>query len=169
MSLLNSLDPGYQEMITDLVDMSYNTLTMSAEGDLVNEIRDRFPKDLSGHYILVVEGTVPTRANGRFAVVGRRDGRPWTALQAVQSLGAAAKYVIAAGTCASFGGPLCRLAQPLRLKTRPGRPRPEGDQCTRLPHQPRLVHGHTEPPAPVRGTGIGPTQPPDHVLWRDYP
>ena len=95
-----------------MVDMSYNTLSMAAEGDLVNEIRDRYLEDLSGRYILVVEGTVPTRANGRFAVVGRRNGRPWTALQAVQSLGAGAKYVIAAGTCASFGGPYAASPNP---------------------------------------------------------
>jgi hydrogenase small subunit len=111
-SLLNAHDPDYQELITGLVDMDYNTLVMSAEGNPVNSIRDSFLDDPPGSYILVVEGTVPTRANGKFAVVGRRDGKPWTAMQAVQSLGSRAGYVIAIGTCASFGGPYAAAPNP---------------------------------------------------------
>jgi hydrogenase small subunit len=37
-------------------------------------------------------------------VIGYRNGKAWTALQAVRELGAAARYVVAAGTCAAFGG-----------------------------------------------------------------
>lgn len=103
-SLLNSTNSDYQEMITNLVNLAYNTPAISVEGCLANNNLDGFIDKPSSDYILVVEGSVPTRSNGKFAVVGRRNGEDWTALQAVQSLGAEAKYVIAAGTCASSGG-----------------------------------------------------------------
>lgn len=103
-SLLNSANPDYQEVITNLVNIVYNTRFMSAEGDLANKILDGFIDEPSSDYILVVEGNIPTNSNGMYSVVGRRNGKPWTALEAVQLLGAGAKYVIAAGTCASFGG-----------------------------------------------------------------
>lgn len=56
-----------------------------------------------GEYILLVEGTVPTRGDGLYCVVGTRNGKPYTALEAVRELGAAAARVVAVGTCASFG------------------------------------------------------------------
>ncbi|NLI93299.1 MAG: hypothetical protein GX434_14285 [Peptococcaceae bacterium] len=41
-SLLNSTNPDYQEMINKLFNIVYNTPTMSAEGDLANKILDSF-------------------------------------------------------------------------------------------------------------------------------
>ena len=52
----------------------------------------------------MVEGAVPTGANGNYCVIGEVDGTHLTMEQAVLKYGPMAKYVVAAGTCASFGG-----------------------------------------------------------------
>jgi len=112
LSLLNSVDPGYQSLITDLIDFRYNYLLGSAEGDMSTGILETAIADLDGQYILVVEGTIPTRSNGLYSVIGNRSGKPLTALQAVRELGAGAQHVVAAGTCASFGGPYAAAPNP---------------------------------------------------------
>lgn len=112
LSLLNSLDPDYQGMITDLIDSRYNYLMMTAQGDMATGILDEAMAEHPGEYILVVEGTIPTRSNGLYSVIGWRNGEPLTALQAVRELGPKAGYVVAVGTCASFGGPYAAAPNP---------------------------------------------------------
>lgn len=116
LSLINALDPSYQGMLTDLVDFRYNYLMMAAEGQMANDVLHQTVKDHTGEYILVVEGTVPTRSNGLYAVIGMKDGKHYTALQAVKELGAKAKYVVAVGTCAAFGGPYAAQPNPSHSK-----------------------------------------------------
>ena len=112
LSFTNALDPGYQSLISDLIDFRFNYLMSAAAGDLAMGILDNALKDLGGQYILVVEGSIPTRSNGLYSVIGYRHGEPLTALQAVQELGGEAKYVVAAGSCASFGGPYSAAPNP---------------------------------------------------------
>ncbi len=70
------------------------------------------PERLREDFILVVEGTVPTAFGGHTAVVGRIHGRDLTALEAVRWLGARARHVVAAGTCAAYGGPYAAWPNP---------------------------------------------------------
>lgn len=112
LSFINSIDPGYRQFITDLIDFRYNYLFMSAEGDLATEVLSDTKAKFPGEYILVVEGTIPTRSKGLYSVVGMRNGEPLTALQAVRELGAKARHVVAAGTCAAFGGPYAAAPNP---------------------------------------------------------
>ncbi|MFZ5646624.1 MAG: hydrogenase small subunit [Bacillota bacterium] len=111
LSLLDSLDPGYQNLISDLVDFRYNLL-MAAEGDGATGMLYDTMANFPGRYILVVEGTVPTKSGGIYSVIGRRNGKPLTALQAVRELGAKARHVVAVGTCAAFGGPFAAAPNP---------------------------------------------------------
>lgn len=112
LSFLDSLDPGYQSLITDLIDFRYNYLLMTAEGDMATKELAKTASSFPGEYILIVEGTIPTRSGGLYSVIGWRDGKPLTALQAVRELGPGARYVVAAGTCAAFGGPYAAAPNP---------------------------------------------------------
>ncbi|MBO8128521.1 MAG: hydrogenase small subunit [Peptococcaceae bacterium] len=111
-SLLNSLDPGYRAIISDLIDLRYYHFGMPAEGDKSTGVLEDTLAERPGEYVLIVEGTIPTRSNGLYCVIGNRRGKPFTALDAVQELGAAARYVVAVGTCASFGGPYAAHPNP---------------------------------------------------------
>lgn len=112
LSFLNSVNPSYQEFITDMVDFRYNYLLQTAEGKMATKVLDSVYAENYGQYIMVVEGTIPTRDNGKFSVVAYRNGKPITALQAVRGLSKGAKYIVAAGTCAAFGGPYSAAPNP---------------------------------------------------------
>jgi hydrogenase small subunit len=112
LSFLNSLDPGYEKLIKDLIDFRYDYLLGAAEGSMVIETLQSAVENDYGRYILVVEGSVPTKAGGLYSVIGYQNGKPLTALTAVQELGSAARYVVAAGTCAAFGGPYAAAPNP---------------------------------------------------------
>lgn len=116
LSFLNSVDPCYRSLLTDLVDFRYNYLLGAAEGDMATGVLDEAMSEIPGEYILIVEGTIPTRSNGLYCVIGMRNGKPLTALQAVRELGAKARYVVAAGTCAAFGGPFAAAPNPSESK-----------------------------------------------------
>ncbi|TYO97304.1 hydrogenase small subunit [Desulfallas thermosapovorans] len=116
-SFLNSLDPGYRAMITNLIDFRYNHFVMTAEGDMSTGVLEDTLAKHAGEYLLIVEGTVPTRSGGLYCVVGHRNGKPYTALEAVRELGAAAGHVVAVGTCAAFGGPYAAHPNPSRGKS----------------------------------------------------
>jgi len=116
-SFLNSLDPGFLAIISDLIDFRYNHFVMTAEGDMSTGVLNDALVERSGEYILIVEGTVPTCADGLYCVIGTRGGKPYTALEAVRELGAAARHVVAVGTCAAFGGPYAAHPNPSEGKT----------------------------------------------------
>jgi len=113
LSFLNSLHPSVKQLLFETVDFHYTNTMMAAEGVQALEVLDQLLEDHKGEYLLIVEGTVPLRDNGRYCIIGhRRDGRELTALEAVQNLGPKAKYVMAVGNCASFGGPFASRPNP---------------------------------------------------------
>ncbi len=100
-----------REVLEQHFHVLYNSFTMPAEGE--GAISTLFMPELeTGDFLLVVEGTVPTAYGGRTAVLGKHKGQDITALQAVKRLGSLARWVVAAGTCASFGGPYAAWPNP---------------------------------------------------------
>ena len=100
-SLLNSEKPGLYDVLTDIVNFTFNNTLMGAEGDFAFE---KFLETLDSEFILLVDGAVSTKENGNYNIVANYKGRKITALEAVQLAGEKAKYVVAVGTCASYGG-----------------------------------------------------------------
>jgi len=98
-SLLNSIKHGtIDRLLVSVLDVEYHPNVMAAAGDAASgaaeAARDR------GGYVLVVEGAIPTALSGDYCTV-------WpgmTALAAVQEFAANAVFILAVGTCASFGG-----------------------------------------------------------------
>ena len=98
-SLLNSI---YYATIADLavntLDINFHSNLSAATGNLaVSAIEKTYRQ---GGYALVVEGAIPTAANGEYCTL-------WpglTALKGVKRYAERASVVIAAGTCASYGG-----------------------------------------------------------------
>jgi NiFe hydrogenase small subunit HydA len=86
------------KLLVNTLDMEYNTTVMAGAGP--NAISAANTALGKGGYILVVEGAVPTGASGRYCTL-------WpglTAYTGVRNFAAKAAYVIAAGTCAAYGG-----------------------------------------------------------------
>ena len=104
-STLNVTNPTtIDDVLLNKISMKYNSTIMASAGDLAMQTLDQDATQYQGQFILVVEGAVPTGANGNYCVVGDFNGTPLTMQQAVLKYGPMAKYVVAAGTCASFGG-----------------------------------------------------------------
>lgn len=100
-SLLNAENPGADYLFKKMTNLKYNNSLMVPEGSAAYE---NILETLDTEFILVVEGAVSTRDNGQFNVVASYNGRKITAMEAVKTAGERAKYVLAVGTCASFGG-----------------------------------------------------------------
>ncbi|WFD12264.1 hydrogenase small subunit [Tepidibacter hydrothermalis] len=104
-SLLNTIqETTIDDLLINKISMKYHHNLMTAAGDLAISAIDDTVSQYDGKFILVVEGAVPTANNGTYCVLSEKNNQPWTMLDAVKELGPKAKYVIAAGTCASFGG-----------------------------------------------------------------
>jgi hydrogenase small subunit len=100
-SLLNSENPGLYDVVTNIVNFTYNNTLMGAEGESAFE---KFLETLDTEFILLVDGAVSTKENGLYNIVANYKGKMITAFEAIKIAGEKAKYVVAVGTCASYGG-----------------------------------------------------------------
>jgi hydrogenase small subunit len=101
-SLLNAINPTIDQVLLNNISLKYHSTLMAAAGDMAVSAA-RTTAQAGGH-ILVVEGAIPTANNGKYCYVWDENGAPVTMAQAVTSLASNASYLIAVGTCASFGG-----------------------------------------------------------------
>jgi len=105
MSLANlegSSAPGdIGELLLDVIDLEYHPNLMGAAGDLAVAT---LHGAISGDYVLVVEGGIPTAFGGNTCMLWTESGHDVTAQEAVAALAPGALAVLAVGTCASFGG-----------------------------------------------------------------
>lgn len=100
-SLLDGSNPDFKYLISQMTHFIYNNSLSASEGQKAME---QLFSVLGSDYILAVEGAVATKNNGLYNIIGRMNGKPITALEAVKTLGEKAAYVIAIGACATHGG-----------------------------------------------------------------
>ena len=100
-SLLDASTPDVPYFLTKMVNMTYNNSIMGAEGQRAFE---KFLETLDTEFILVVEGAVTTRDNGSYNIVAYYNGKSISGAEAITLAAGKAKYTIAVGTCASYGG-----------------------------------------------------------------
>jgi hydrogenase small subunit len=95
-SLLNTTEPEPVELLTDMISLVYHSTLSAAQGSVAMQVVDQAINDKD--FLLVVEGSIPTKIDDA-CVFG---GRPVTEIlkPALRN----AKAVVAAGTCAAFGG-----------------------------------------------------------------
>ncbi|WP_202976441.1 hydrogenase small subunit [Anaerophilus nitritogenes] len=113
-SLLNGEDPDVIYFLNKMVNMTYNNSLMAQEGEKAFE---KFLETLDTEFILVVEGAVSTKDNGLYNVIARYKGRLITGMKAVDMAGKKANYVLAVGSCASYGGPSAARPNPSLSKS----------------------------------------------------
>ncbi|WP_428978992.1 hydrogenase small subunit [Clostridium tanneri] len=100
-SFLNSENPSLNYILTSLINLTYDNMLMVSEGEAAFE---QFLNTLNTEFILLVDGAVSTKENGLYNIIANYKGKWITALDAVKMAGEKAKYVLAVGTCASYGG-----------------------------------------------------------------
>lgn len=115
-SLLNAEDPDVVYLLSEMVNLTYNNSLMVQEGERAFE---KFLETLDTEFILVVEGAVATKDNGLYDVVARYNGKLVTGMEAIKMAGEKAKYVLAVGSCAAYGGPSAARPNPSESKSVP--------------------------------------------------
>lgn len=100
-SLLNAYNPNASYFLRNMVNLTYNNSLMAREGESAYE---NFLKTLDTEFILVIEGAISLKDNGLYNVIAKYEDKYVTGLEASRKAGEKAKYVLAVGTCAAFGG-----------------------------------------------------------------
>lgn len=113
-SMLNSVDPDLGQILCSLTEIRYWNALMPAQGARARE--ELFRTAAAGGFILVVEGAVATAGAGRFAIPFKTETTIFTSGELIQHCAAKARYIIAAGTCAAFGGPSAARPNPSQSK-----------------------------------------------------
>jgi len=103
-AFMNTTYPYLQQVFTDMIDLLYSNTFMAAQGTDALDLLFESAREFQGKFVLIVEGAIPTKDKGIYNVIARTNTGNITALDAVTNLGRLAQYVVAAGTCASFGG-----------------------------------------------------------------
>lgn len=109
-SALNARSPKIQNLVLDEivpgkhVNLKFHATIMAGQGEMVIEVLKDTAKRQKGEYVLIVEGAVPTAADGKYATIGEKGGKHETMLASVEELGKNALMTIAVGTCAAYGG-----------------------------------------------------------------
>lgn len=113
-SFLNSNYPGVAELVLDKLSVRYQPNVMASAGYLATDVINDTVKSLKGKFVLVVEGPVPTREEGKYCTFGLlEDSKKLMGMDVpedrpiqmwMDELVPAAAAVIANGNCASFGG-----------------------------------------------------------------
>lgn len=98
-SLLRSSHPDIASLILDKISLDYHETLMAGSGELAEKSKHDSLAANKGKYVLVVEGAIPTAANGVFCKVGGK-----TAVESLKAAAEGALAIISIGTCASYGG-----------------------------------------------------------------
>lgn len=98
-SFLRAVRPSVAEIVLDTLSVDYHETIMAAAGHRAEGQLHKVVTELEGQYIAVVEGSIPTGANGAYCTIGGR-----SALQIAQEVCSKAAATIAIGTCAAYGG-----------------------------------------------------------------
>jgi hydrogenase small subunit len=98
-SLTRSHTPSLENLILDMVSLDYHHTLQAASGEAAEHAREEAMKQHFGKYLLIVDGSVPTKDGGVYSTIAGVSNYDML-MEAAK--GAAA--VIAVGSCAAFGG-----------------------------------------------------------------
>ncbi len=101
MALIRNSNPGIDELLLDLISLEYAEVLMAASGQAAEDVLAGTIERFDGQYIAVFEGSIPVAAGGSFLTIGPAGE---TGIDRVEHVARHAAAVIAAGTCASYGG-----------------------------------------------------------------
>lgn len=100
-SYLDADEPDILYTINNIINLKYENSIMASQGEKAFQ---NILKTLNTEFVLIVEGAVSTGENGLFNIVASYKGKDITGKELIQMTAPKAKYVIAMGTCASYGG-----------------------------------------------------------------
>ena len=98
-SLTRSHDPYLTKLLFNDISVDYHETLFAAAGKQAEENKEKIMKEYAGQYVLVVEGSIPTKDGGVYCTVSGK-----TAVQQLKEAAENALAIVAVGTCGAFGG-----------------------------------------------------------------
>ena len=98
-TLLRATHPTVEHLVLDLISLDYSETLCVAAGHQVEEALHNSVNENEGKFILVVEGSIPTKDDGIYCKIAGK-----TAIDIMNEIGPKAAAVVAIGSCASWGG-----------------------------------------------------------------
>jgi hydrogenase small subunit len=97
-SFIRSSHPIVADIVLDKISLDYTETLQAAAGHQAEEALQNTMKKYKGEYLMLVEGSIPTEANGVYCCIAGR-----TASDIVKEAAQGAKAIVAWGSCASHG------------------------------------------------------------------
>lgn len=110
-SLLRAYHPTLETLILDMISLDYHEALAAGAGHQAEAFRDQSMKRNWGKFVLVVDGSIPTKDGGIYCMVA---GQP--ILKTVREAAEGAAAIIGIGSCASWGGIPSRDPNPTLAK-----------------------------------------------------
>jgi hydrogenase small subunit len=98
-TLLRAEHPRLERLILDMISLDYHETLAAAAGHQVEAAKHAAMEANAGKYLLVVEGSVPTKDGGIYCKIANKP-----VLQHVQEAAEHAAAIVAFGSCAAWGG-----------------------------------------------------------------
>jgi len=98
-SLLRSNHPSLEQLILDLISLDYHEALSTPSGHLAEAAKHHSMEENKGKYLLVVDGSIPTKDGGIYCKVANK-----TSLEHLREGAAGAAAIVAIGSCAVWGG-----------------------------------------------------------------
>ncbi len=98
-SLLRTSQPDLADLIFNIISLDYHETIMAASGHDAEAAMHEAMDANDGEFILVVEGSIPTRDDGIYCTVAGKK-----AVDTLREVGQRAAAIVAIGSCASWGG-----------------------------------------------------------------
>jgi len=98
-SLLRSHTPTLENLIFDYLSLDFHDVLQAAAGKAAERTCKQSIKSNFGHYLLIVEGSLPTHSKGAYSSC-----TGISSLEQLKDAAEGAAAIIAVGSCAAFGG-----------------------------------------------------------------
>lgn len=103
-SFLSTANPSFQDVLEQELMILFNPTIMAAQGHDALRILEESIERYDHAFTLLIDGAIPLASEGlyfRFPTLFKRES---TAAEWIKRLAGHAQYIIAVGTCASYGG-----------------------------------------------------------------
>jgi hydrogenase small subunit len=98
-SLTRSFDPTLEQMIFEMISLDYQETLQAASGEAAELARVEAMKSSYGKYLLIVDGSIPTKDGGVYSTVAGVSN-----YDRLIDVAKGAAAIVAVGTCSSYGG-----------------------------------------------------------------
>ncbi len=103
-SILNTTHPLIADVLLKVISLEFHPTVMGGEGEIAVENIFNVAKNNKGKFFIVVEGSIPTAADGKYCIVAEHKHKEYALTDMLKLLAPDAAAVLAFGTCAAFGG-----------------------------------------------------------------